>query len=308
MEILPLLWARDTLVCMPLRALLVLSLALSCPVAAFEGRVIDQNGDAVAGADVALLGYAGAARTDRNGGFVWTPDPATPFEVLVVLPAGTYMAPVVVDEIPDGVLTIRVEPLLIESVTVTSGAAPNIDAPPGSATTSVPQEDIELRHPVTLTDVISNIPGASGLRDRQASVPSLRGLARGRTLLLIDGARVTAERRAGPSATFLDPFFLDGVEVARGPGSVGYGSDAFGGVIHARTRRVEARAFAGGATRAAERSEKSDQRRHPQAEAGTEPAQGPDHLLPLCKRSAGAVGRRHSGQIGLRHPAVEGWV
>ena len=33
--------------------------------------------------------------------------------------------------------------------------------------------------------------------------------------------------------------FLQGVEVARGPGSVGYGSDAFGGVIHARTRRVE---------------------------------------------------------------------
>ena len=226
---------------MPLRALLVLSLALSCPVAAFEGRVIDQNGDAVAGADVALLGYAGAARTDRNGGFVWTPDPATPFEVLVVLPNGTYMSSVVVTEIPDGVLTIRVEPLLIEWVTVTSGAAPNIDAPPGSATISVTQEDIEVRHPVTLTDVISNIPGASSLSDLHASVPSLRGLARGRTLLLIDGARVTTERRAGPSATFLDPFFLEGVEVARGPGSVGYGSDAFGGVIHARTRRVAPR-------------------------------------------------------------------
>ena len=226
---------------MPLRALFVLSLALPCPLAAFQGRVIDQNGDPVAGADVALLGHAGAARTDQDGGFVWTPDPATPFEVLVVLPNGTYMSPFVVNDIPDGVLTIRVKPLLTESVMVTSGAAPNIDAPPGSATTSVPQEVIDVRHPVTLTDVISNIPGASSLSDLHASVPSLRGLARGRTLLLIDGARVTTERRAGPSATFLDPFFLDGVEVARGPGSVGYGSDAFGGVIHARTRRVEPR-------------------------------------------------------------------
>ena len=224
---------------MPFRALLVLTFALSRPVAAFEGRVIDQNGDAVAGADVALVGYAGAARTDQNGGFVWVPDPATPFEVLVVLPNGTYMSPVAVNEIPDGVLTIRVEPLVTESLMVTSGAAPNIDASPGSATTSVPQEDIEVRHPITLTDVISNIPGASSLSDLHASVPSLRGLARGRTLLLIDGARVTTERRAGPSATFLDPFFLEGVEVARGPGSVGYGSDAFGGVIHARTRQVE---------------------------------------------------------------------
>jgi hemoglobin/transferrin/lactoferrin receptor protein len=57
--------------------------------------------------------------------------------------------------------------------------------------------------------------------------------------VLIDGARVTAERRIGPSATFLDPFVLEGVEVARGPGAVTYGSDAFGGVVMARTRRPQ---------------------------------------------------------------------
>jgi hemoglobin/transferrin/lactoferrin receptor protein len=67
----------------------------------------------------------------------------------------------------------------------------------------------------------------------------VRGLARGRTLFLLDGARVSSERRVGPSATFLDPFALDAVEVSRGPGSVAYGSDAFGGVISARTRSFE---------------------------------------------------------------------
>jgi iron complex outermembrane receptor protein len=66
----------------------------------------------------------------------------------------------------------------------------------------------------------------------------LRGLARGRTLILVDGARVTSERRAGPSATFLDPATLEAVEIARGPGSVAWGADAFGGVIHARTRKA----------------------------------------------------------------------
>jgi hemoglobin/transferrin/lactoferrin receptor protein len=68
-------------------------------------------------------------------------------------------------------------------------------------------------------------------------VPAVRGLARGRTLILIDGGRVTSERRVGPSATFLDPAVVEGVDVARGPGSVAYGSDAFGGVISVRTRR-----------------------------------------------------------------------
>ena len=69
-------------------------------------------------------------------------------------------------------------------------------------------------------------------------MPALRGLSSGRTLILIDGARVNSERRVGASATFLDPDILEGVEVARGPGSVAYGSDAFGGVIAATTRKV----------------------------------------------------------------------
>ena len=85
---------------------------------------------------------------------------------------------------------------------------------------------------------LENVAGASTVSEGQSAVPALRGMARGRTLILIDGSRVTAERRVGPAATFLDPFVLENVEVSRGPGSVAYGSDAFGGVILARTRRV----------------------------------------------------------------------
>ena len=59
--------------------------------------------------------------------------------------------------------------------------------------------------------------------------------------LLIDGARVSSERRVGPSATYADPATFEGIDVARGPGSVAYGSDAIGGVISVRTRRAEPR-------------------------------------------------------------------
>ena len=59
----------------------------------------------------------------------------------------------------------------------------------------------------------------------------------GARLILIDGSRVTSERRVGPSATFMDPAVVEGIDVARGPGSVAYGSDAFGGVISVRTKR-----------------------------------------------------------------------
>jgi hemoglobin/transferrin/lactoferrin receptor protein len=84
---------------------------------------------------------------------------------------------------------------------------------------------------------IETVPGVNQVSEGQAAVPAVRGLARGRTLLLIDGSRVSSERRVGPSATFIDPSVIDTVDVARGAGSVAYGSDAFGGVISIRTRR-----------------------------------------------------------------------
>ena len=204
-----------------------------------EGRVVDMDGNPVARAEVSILTYPGSTLTDGEGRFVWSPEPSLPFNVLVILPGGQFTAPVLIESLPeDGPIEIRVTPFT-ENVTVTSDAAPSIDGTPAAANRTISKETIEERHPARLTDAIQAIPGAGSLSDLHTAVPSLRGLARGRTLLLIDGARVTTERRAGPSASYLDPFFLDGLEVSRGPGSVGYGSDAFGGVIHARTRRVD---------------------------------------------------------------------
>jgi iron complex outermembrane receptor protein len=223
-------------------AWLALAVALcSDPVLlAFDGKVIRTDGAPVAEATVSIVGHTGFSRTDAYGRFSWSPDPPCPFEALIVLPGGQYVAPVWIEEIPaDGPLVITVAPMISESVTVTASATPNIETTPASGMNVVSQETMSTTHPVRLTGVVENVPGSGRLSDLHAAVPSLRGLARGRTLILIDGARVTTERRAGASATYLDPFFLDGVEISRGPGSVAYGSDAFGGIIHARTRQPE---------------------------------------------------------------------
>lgn len=97
-------------------------------------------------------------------------------------------------------------------------------------------EEIEQRKPSHVVEAIATIPGVSVRGEGPPAVPVVRGLAGGRTLVLIDDARIVAERRAGPSATFIDPISLGSIEVSRGPGSVAYGSDAFGGVVHLRPR------------------------------------------------------------------------
>ena len=208
------------------------------PAAGFTGRVVLPDGDPAAGAIVQILGHPGSAVTDADGRFEWLPDPPPPFYVLVVLPGDRYTAPALIESLAAVELEIRVEPLALqESVTITSGAVPHTEATPGSAPAVISGEAIRVRQAPRLTDVLEAVPGGGRGSDLHAGVPSIRGLSRGRTVLLLDGARVTSERRAGASASFLDPFFLETVEVVRGPSSVSYGSDAFGGVIHARTRR-----------------------------------------------------------------------
>ena len=154
------------------------------------------------------------------------------------MPPARTRGPILIESLDAaGELVVTIAPILNESITV-SGSAPSIESTPGAATASLSARDVAVRQPTNLMQAIENVPGVNQVSEGQAAVPAISGLARGRTLILIDGARVSSERRVGASATFLDPSLIEGVDVSRGPGSVAYGSDAFGGVISVRTRRV----------------------------------------------------------------------
>ena len=112
------------------------------------------------------------------------------------------------------------------------------EATMGNATTLLPSQEIQSRQPANLTQALETVAGVSTVSEGHAAVPAIRGLARGRTLILLDGARVTSDRRVGPSATFLESvrarWHRDRARARLG----GVPLDAFGGVIYARTRRI----------------------------------------------------------------------
>ncbi len=63
----------------------------------------------------------------------------------------------------------------------------------------------------------------------------IRGLTGNQTLILIDGIRLNNSTfRYGPNQYLntIDPYTIDRIELAKGTGSVQYGTDALGGVIH----------------------------------------------------------------------------
>ena len=159
--------------------------------------------------------------------------------IVVILPDGHVARPIRLASVHSSEDTVLVaEAAVTEGVTIT-GVAPAIDSAPGASSTFIPRPDLEMRAPATLTQALENVPGVSAIGEGQGAVPAIRGLARGRSLIMVDGSRVSTERRAGPNASFLDPSAVSSMEVARGPGSVAYGSDAFGGVIAVRTRRPD---------------------------------------------------------------------
>ncbi|MEC9072483.1 MAG: TonB-dependent receptor, partial [Myxococcota bacterium] len=93
-----------------------------------------------------------------------------------------------------------------------------------------------------LPELIDQMPGVFNQRtNRAAGAPILRGFVGPSNLLLVDGVRLnTAIFRTGPNqyAAMMDPLGLESVELVLGPGSVLYGSNAMGGVLHSITRSV----------------------------------------------------------------------
>lgn len=69
--------------------------------------------------------------------------------------------------------------------------------------------------------------------------PFVRGLTGNQTLILVDGIRLNNSTfRYGPNQYLntIDPFTIQTIEVAKGTGSVQYGTDAMGGVMHLFTK------------------------------------------------------------------------
>ncbi len=66
--------------------------------------------------------------------------------------------------------------------------------------------------------------------DPITQVISVRGMARGRSILMLDGMRLVDDRDVGPTF-FVHPGMLSSTEVLLGPSSLLYGSGAIGGVV-----------------------------------------------------------------------------
>ncbi len=137
-----------------------------------------------------------------------------------------------------------------ESVVVTATATPEEEKALGVATTVISREDIEKSGRVTVLELLRSVPALDVVQSgSEGAVTSLflRGTNSTQTLILVDGARVNSAFFPGYDFSGLTTENVERIEIARGPFSALYGSDAIGGVVQIFTRPPQA-GFSGGAT------------------------------------------------------------
>ncbi len=103
--------------------------------------------------------------------------------------------------------------------------------------------DIQRNNPQTTADVLANSGDVFVQKSQMGGgSPVLRGFETNKILLVLDGVRMNnAIYRGGHLQNIItvDDELLQKVEIVYGPGSVVYGSDALGGVIHMFTKNPQ---------------------------------------------------------------------
>lgn len=100
----------------------------------------------------------------------------------------------------------------------------------------VSEQNITESSSQNIADIITREPSVSLVGQGYHRAPSIRGLARKRVVVMVDGDRISSERNPGPPGTFVNPLDIKNIEILRGPYSTLYGSDAIGGVVNIITK------------------------------------------------------------------------
>jgi iron complex outermembrane receptor protein len=209
-----------------------------------RGRVSDQNGKSLADIKVEVFDTSIVTKTLSDGTFA-----------LVDLDIGKYQLKfthsdyvpeifeVAVSEKPGKLIQVILyakNPMLRivkEEITVTAEADSIIDISLPSHRTILPSSVLTELGTANVAEAVEKVPGVAMVgKGGYSMAPSIRGLAEHRILLLVDGVRLTSERRIGASASFINLNYIDHIEINRGPYSVFYGSGAIGGVINIITK------------------------------------------------------------------------
>ncbi len=142
-------------------------------------------------------------------------------------------------------IVLKSEKLLLEEVVLIGRNEIAQEDLPYESTTISPLQ-IKLSNAQTSADALSANSNVYVQKSQMGGgSPVVRGFEANKLLLVVDGVRLNnAIYRSGhlQNAITIDPAILESLDVVFGPGSLMYGSDALGGVVHFQSRSLKPKA------------------------------------------------------------------
>ena len=106
----------------------------------------------------------------------------------------------------------------------------------------VSHDEVLLQGADTVADALQDSPSVLLVNDGTPGLKrvSIRGESAYRTLVMVDGQRITDQKTKSGAPLLINPFFIDQIEVVKGPAAVLYGSDSMGGAVNVITKKPSA--------------------------------------------------------------------
>lgn len=179
--------------------------------------------------------------TDINGHFCLEIDSVKENPILVFSEISYKQQTKEVSIKKDNNLNIFLSPSSIQLSEALVTASKNIKSIQEQTTipTVVSKEVILENNTQNIAEILLRQPGVSLAGTGYHTAPSIRGLARKRVVVMLDGEKISSERNVGAPGTFINPFEVERIEILKGPYSTLYGSDAIGGVVNIISKQFD---------------------------------------------------------------------
>lgn len=217
--------------------LLSVAVALSSAYShAFDGQVVDTDGQAIQGAKVMIPGQRKSATTNEQGAF--TLDTENTIELHISAPGYAHKTLMVDGKAgPQRIVLINSAIEQVDVIGIPLHASNIESAMPVNVLTG---EELRNKQAATLGDSLANEVGVhTNFHGNVASTPVIRGLSGPRVLITQNSLDVSDVSRVGPDhSVATEVSTSEQVEVLRGPATLFYGSGAIGGVVNVIDKRV----------------------------------------------------------------------
>jgi iron complex outermembrane recepter protein len=210
------------------------------PCCELKGTVVDENNKPLTGASVFLYPIERGAITDASGNFV-----------IGSLSKGKYMIEISFmgyNKFTDSItvagnetynVRLKVKTLSLQEVVVTDDYAESRKKEESLNIEIVNDDYLKQNLGGSLMNSLERLPGVTTIDIGSGhSKPVIRGLGFNRVVVVENNIKHEGQQWGADHGLEIDQYAVDNIEVLKGPASLMYGSDAIGGVIDMKNRKL----------------------------------------------------------------------